>query len=456
MVAIHCGISYIALFLHRTDVYSLRVTLHELLTLQPMWSGENKAELIRHFKTVGDPPVVLQTPMKSMILICACVCVCSCVLCFTGLSADAQQPRPGDLPIEGVCQPFLTEPSFSRTPLFDKERFPNIVVTAKGTVLATFGSQSVRARRSEDGGKNWGPPITIADPGFHGGGLTVDENTGHIFAFAEAKHPPSKVNVFRSSDDGKTWQPLRVTIKPNSLGHTPSMHMNEHGITLRHGPHAGRLIRPTRYYGGGNDRKLWSEHYTNAMYSDDHGKTWQTSEPFPEMGNGEAAIAELSDGRLYYNTRTHWAEAQQPIRRHEAWSHDGGQTWQDFRIIDMLPDGRQDRSYGCMGGLTRLPVAGKDILIFSNIDTPNKRRERATVWASFDGGTTWPVKRLVHEGPSRYSSLASGRPGTPSQGWIFLHFEGGPDGGSSVARFNLTWLIGGTTTGDGEIPDWVQ
>ena len=73
-------------------------------------------------------------------------------------------------------------------------------------------------------------------------------------------------------------------------------------------------------------------------------------------------------------------------------------------------------------------------------------------WASFDGGKTWPVKRLVFAGPSAYSSLDAGRPGTPSEGWIYLHFEGGPGGGSQVARFNLAWLLDGESTEDGEIP----
>jgi sialidase-1 len=60
------------------------------------------------------------------------------------------------------------------------------------------------------------------------------------------------------------------------------------------------------------------------------------------------------------------------------------------------------------------------------------------------------VKRLVYEGASAYSSLNAGRPGTPSEGWIYLHFES--DGGK-VARFNLSWLLAGEPTGDGRIPE---
>lgn len=334
--------------------------------------------------------------------------------------------------------------------LFSDERFPNMVVSKKGTLIATWGSKHIRARRSTDGGTTWGPEITIANPGFHGGGTTVDETTGDILAFVEEHHPPAKIALYRSSDDGLTWKKETPKIAPDSKGHAPSMHMNEHGITLQHGKHKGRLIRPSRYYGKKNDRSEWPQHYTNAIYSDDHGKTWKTSEPFPENGTGEACIVELSDGSLYYNSRVHWQERPKNTRRRSARSTDGGHTWKDFRIVDILPDGHQHRSYGCMGGLTRLPVEGQDILIFSNIDTPNATRENGTVWASFDGGKTWPVKRLILPGPSRYSALIAGRPGTPSEGYIYLHAE--TNNGSRVARFTLDWLKKGTPTGDGTIP----
>lgn len=357
-----------------------------------------------------------------------------------------------DQPLEGSMSHFLGTPRMEMQQVFTDERFPNIVVTLKGTVLATWGSKTIRSRRSEDGGKTWGEEITIATPGIQGGGTTADETTGDILVFVEDQHPPAPLTIYRSQDDGRTWQPEKPTIHLDSNGNLPSMHMNEHGITLRHGEHKGRLLRPARYYGKKNDRSEWPNHYTNAIYSDDGGRTWNTSDPFPENGTGEATVAELSDGRIYYNSRVHWQERPQNTRRRSAVSDDGGQSWKDWQVVEILPDGHQHRSYGCMGGLARLPIEGRDILIFSNIDTPNPTRERATVWASFDGGKTWPVKRLVFEGASAYSSLTAGRPKTASEGWVYLHFEGGLNGGSQVARFNLSWLREGVLTGDGELP----
>ncbi len=368
-------------------------------------------------------------------------------VCLLSVAVHAADP-----PIEASLNPFLGEPKMDMQQVFKSERFPNIVVTRKGTVLATWGNRSVVARRSTDGGKTWGDVITIAQPGFQGGGTTVDENSGDILAFVEEKHPPAPLKIYRSKDDGLTWQAEAAKIQRDSKGNMPSMHMNEHGVTLRHGKHKGRLLRPARYYGKQNSRDQWPVHYTNAIYSDDGGKTWQTSDPFPENGTGEATVAELSDGSIYYNSRVHWQERPQNTRRRAAISRDGGHTWGDWKVVEVLPDGHQHRSYARMGALVRLPVKDKDILVFSNIDTPNAKRERGTVWVSLDGGKTWPVKRLVYEGPSAYSSLTAGRPGTPSEGWIYLHFEGGPQGGSQVARFNLAWLLAGTATGDGSLP----
>jgi sialidase-1 len=366
---------------------------------------------------------------------------------------------------------------FDTQKLYASERFPNVVVAMDGTVVTSWGRNSHQIRRSEDGGKTWGPLITVSAynwwqnnypvPGFQGGGLTVDENTGDILTFVEDGHPPSPQYIFRSRDHGKTWEQEEVTIHPDSKGNMPSFHMNETGITLLNSEYAGRLIRPSRYYGRSRVERgpeTWSGMYTNAMYSDDGGKTWQTSEPFPAYGTGEASIVELSDGTIFYDSRrTYSNDGLDPRWRHIARSHDGGHTWEDLEVSDVLPDGPQHHDYGLMGGLVRLPVEGHDILLFSNVDVPvdeevdwgqrTTLRERGTIWASFDGGKTWPVKRLVTGESFAYSSLAAGREGTPSEGLIYMLYEGrsermnredpGRFDSGHIVRFNLAWVTEG-------------
>ncbi len=64
--------------------------------------------------------------------------------------------------------------------------------------------------------------------------------------------------------------------------------------------------------------------------------------------------------------------------------------------------------HGMMAGLARLPVKDRDVLIFSNIESP-KGRHHGTVWASFDGGTTWPIKRLVFGRATRATRCSAAR-----------------------------------------------
>ena len=105
-------------------------------------------------------------PKKSLLLVLLISAVFS-------NSLRAESPA-NEKSIEGKLDPFLSEAFLDMQPVFHKERFPNIVSAMDGTMIATFGTSNVRARRSEDGGKTWGDEIVIGK-GFQGGGLTVDE-----------------------------------------------------------------------------------------------------------------------------------------------------------------------------------------------------------------------------------------------------------------------------------------
>ena len=330
-------------------------------------------------------------------------------------------------------------PVFEIQELTKGQRFPCVVVAMDGTVLAFRCSKSpITLRRSEDGGATWGPEIATGEQQHTAlGAAVVDESTGDVMVFSDYGKP--EFTMYRSKDHGKTWAKKTVQKLPDGFGRIAGTHGAEHGITLRYGQKKGRLLMPARVLGpkDSNDLKWRHYCYNSAIYSDDGGKTWQTSAPFPELGTGEGTLAELSNGHIYYNSRNHMAPN---TMRRSAWSLDGGAIWSNLQISDVLPDGPRDHPYGCKSGLVRLPLEGQDILITSNVDSPSGRK-RGTVWASFDGAKTWPVKRLVTEGSFAYSSLDAGRAGTPSEGMIYLLFEA--DGGISMARFNLPWITGG-------------
>lgn len=306
-----------------------------------------------------------------------------------------------------------------------------------GDIMTAMDGSILADRRSEDGGKTWGPRIDHLG----GAGRVLDEVTGdilHLDPGGSARKPESF--MYRSRDHGRTFLKENIVRHEDINGWVPMLVGCEEGITLRYGEHKGRLIMPARVfveYAPSNE--LYEQHYSSAIYSDDRGNTWFASAPYPVAGTGEAALVELSDGRIYYNSRNHNRLGNRDI----AWSYDGGETWTDQKVCDYLPDGPPD-FYGCKGGLVRLEMENQDILVFSMNDDPGGSMERHStagrynicVWASFDGGETWPLKRWVHY-HGGYSHLAAGRPGTSSEGLIFLTT------GNLYARFNLAWITGG-------------
>jgi sialidase-1 len=383
----------------------------------------------------------------------AALCVCFFTF-FTFFTADgAEVPLPKKV--------------LSEKPHYEvwEEEVPNgqIAVAMDGSVLIFKGHGArsedpkfITTKRSEDGGKTWseekkvGETVKVAgdmsDDGryphnewTHLGNVTVDETTGDIMVFMSTLKTAQK--LYRSKDDGQTWKMEDTTIKPGADGWMPAINgACDPGVTIKYGTKKGRLVMPARvfveYLNKGKNRKRFNDLYATALYSDDHGKTWNSSAPFPISGIGESGLVELKDGTIYHNSRTHMRSGNRRI----AYSKDAGETWFGEHEDDELFDGPPDE-YGCKAALARLRYDDRDILLFCSPGLKDKRHD-FTVWVSFDGGKSWPHQKLIKAGPGNYPWMAVGRKGTASENLVYVLA-----GKDWCARFNLAWLFS-----DGEYP----
>ena len=139
-------------------------------------------------------------------------------------------------------------------------------------------------------------------------------------------------------------------------------------------------------------------------------------------------MAELSDGSVILNTRSHKRTGYRKI----AVSNDGGKSWSPLADELALPDS------GCMGSILRYSF-GEDRenrLLFAN---PNSQKDRTngTVRLSYDDGKTWPIQKVVHPGKYAYSCLTR-----LNDGSIGILFEADAYAEIKLARFTLEWLTG--------------
>ena len=117
--------------------------------------------------------------------------------------------------------------------------------------------------------------------------------------------------------------------------------------------------------------------------------------------------------------------------RQIAFSDDGGASWtnqhHDAALIEPT----------CQASVRRHRANGEDAILFSN-PASKTERTKMTVRASFDDGQSWSTQRLLNEGPSGYSDLA-----TMPDGRIGCLYEAGEEQANErlrLARFEFSSL----------------
>ena len=259
-----------------------------------------------------------------------------------------------------------------------------------------------------------------------------------------------------SADSGETWaeRPFDVEkipfIRPVDgvevmLG--GSCHGSSHGIQLRHGDHAGRLLCPARVAVDQYDtwEGLRTCSYNNSVYSDDHGLTWKASLPV-QAGTGEGTLIERGDGSILYNSRAYFADQ----KRYMAVSRNGGESYGEFYMDDFLIE---EGILGCNASFLRvekedltaesqalLPEGADSVTIFVNPRA--KTRTDLTACVSFDSGATWSHTKLIWKDDCAYTSLEYAK----ADGHFYLLYERGEGGdpyghGVAMLEFDLEWLL---------------
>ncbi len=308
-------------------------------------------------------------------------------------------------------------------------RIPAVIRASDGTVLAfaegrrlasaDSGDIDLVLRRSPDGGRTWGPlqvvgdngpntfgnPSPVIDPESGDVVLLSTHNAGHVNAgqIRRGEVTPEesrRVYVQRSSDHGATWsEPMEITADVKPAGWMWFATGPGHGIALRHGPHAGRLVVPCNHSFLVNGVSRENSH---AIFSDDGGRSWRLGAVATQTGDAvgnENAVAELGDGTLYFNARN--SHLLDPGNRITATSGDGGETFDG--PYEPIPDIITAQVQGSVLALSAA-VDRRRRVVFSGVGH-YIARENLTLRSSFDGGGTWNDGVVLYDGPAGYSDL---------------------------------------------------
>lgn len=317
---------------------------------------------------------------------------------------------------------------------YEVYRIPSIVRTDDGSLVAfaegresrsDAGSIDIVRRRSDDGGCTWGPQAIVADQGDNTIGNpspVVDPRTGDVVLLSTRNAgtasedeilrgdvPPEdsrRVFVQRSTDDGRTFSPLReITATAKRDDWRWYATGPGHSIALTRGEHRGRLVVPANHSSAppagspdtGEEDKYYGAH---SLISDDGGRTWRigfSDDSFDgELNTNESTVAQRRDGSLYFNTRDQ--NGTSPATRADGVSTDGGESLES-------PYAPQPDLVGPVVQGSVLQVRGFGWpLLYAGPADPDSRAAMA-IRVSEDGGRSWENRYAVSDDPAAYSDL---------------------------------------------------
>lgn len=297
-------------------------------------------------------------------------------------------------------------------------RIPAIVNTGQAILAFAEGRKNgcsdtgdidLVLKRSTDGGYTWSALEVVWDAGDDVAGNPApvyDRETKRVNLLStwnlgsdhesqiihQESQDTRRVFVLHSDDHGKSWSGAReITSSVKQDNWTWYATGPVHGIQMREGAFAGRLIIPCDHIEAGT-----KHYYSHIIYSDDHGETWELGGSTPQHQVNECTLAELSQGRLILNMRNY-----DPAHRSRkiSYSDDGGITWSAIQADQGLPEPI------CQASL--LSVFSRQVkpdLYFLN-PASSGGRKAMTLKYSMDEGQTWSDSVLLHAGPAAYSDL---------------------------------------------------
>jgi sialidase-1 len=271
--------------------------------------------------------------------------------------------------------------------------------------LATLlvGAIDIVVRRSTNDGRTWGPIRTVlsgsaTDPEApytrDNATPVADEETGDVFLVSTGEPATRGTRlpyVQKSTDDGLTFGAPRALTRLS--GKTTGWFATgpAHGIQLRNGPYAGRLVVGA-YESPGATTQL-----AGVLYSSDHGETWQTSTTANSYVDGElkpteTAVAELDNGDVYLAARNEQDDTE-PHRTHVI-STDGGTTVGRHTVANLTTPQIQASVLALRHTYQDTP--GDTLVLAAPSGTTG--REKLRIRYSTDRGTTWTDARTVRKG----------------------------------------------------------